>query len=143
MSDSTTADRTFSVLLYSDDRNTRQEMRLALGRRVAADLPEIEIVECATHHAAMKAVETGKPDLVILDGEAVPLGGMGLARQLRDEIVNCPPILLIVARVADAWLATWSRADAVVAYPIDPQRLSQAAADLLRARLGAAADAAS
>ncbi len=137
----TTAQRTSTVLLYSDDRNTRQQMRLALGRRVAADLGEIDIVECATYQAVVKALDAGGVDLVLLDGEAVPLGGMGLARQLKDEITNCPPLLLIVARVADAWLATWSRADAVVAYPIDPQRLPAAAADLLRARAATGAAA--
>lgn len=136
MTDSTTQ-RTARVLLYSDDRTVRQQLRLALGRKVAVDLPDIETVECATHQAAVKALDAGGIDLAILDGEAVPLGGMGLARQLKDEISDCPPLLLVVARVADAWLATWSRADGVVAYPIDPQRLPTAAAELLRSRLGA------
>ena len=126
------------VLLYSDDRTVRAEMRLALGRSVAADLPAVEVVECATYQAVLGALDKGGVDLCILDGEAVPLGGMGLARQLKDEISNVPPILLVVARVADAWLATWSRADAVVAYPIDPERLPRAAADLLRGRAAAA-----
>jgi len=126
------------VLLYSDDRTVRHEMRLALGRSVAADLPPVEVVECATYQAVLGTLDKGAIDLCILDGEAVPLGGMGLARQLKDEVPNVPPILLIVARVADAWLATWSRADAVVAYPIDPERLPRAAADLLRTRAAAA-----
>ena len=38
-----------TILVYSDDRSTRGQVRVALGRRVAADLPEIEVVECATH----------------------------------------------------------------------------------------------
>ena len=140
MSDSS-ADRDLTVLLYSDYRNTRQQMRLALGRRMASDLPEQSIVECATYHAVVKALDAGGVDLVVLDGEAVPLGGMGLARELKDEIAQCPPILLLVARVADAWLASWSRADAVVSYPIDPQRFPAAAAELVRARRGASATA--
>jgi DNA-binding response OmpR family regulator len=70
-------------------------------------------------------------DLVILDGEAVPAGGMGICRQLKDEIYNCPPVILLVGRVDDRWLATWSRAEAVVAHPIDPRALVQAALDLL------------
>ena len=113
-----TADSTAKVLVYSDDRTTRRQVRLALGRRVAGDLPEIDVLECATYQAVLRTLDRGGIDLVILDGEAVPLGGMGLARQLKDEITNCPPLLLIVARLADAWLATWSRADAVVSYPI-------------------------
>lgn len=132
---------TVKVLVYSDDRMVRQQVRLALGRRVAGDLPEVEVLECATYQAVLHALDRGGIDLVVLDGEAVPLGGMGLARQIKDEVANCPPLLLIVARVADAWLATWSRADGVLAYPIDPQRLPQAAADLLRARAAEAAAA--
>ncbi len=125
---------TTRVLVYSDDRSVRQQVRLTLGLRIAADLPDIDVVECATYQAVLRTLDVGGIDLIVLDGEAVPLGGMGLARQIKDEIADAPPILLIVARVADAWLATWSRADAVVAYPIDPQRLPTAAADLLRSR---------
>jgi len=128
-----------TVLLYSDDRTVREQVRLALGSRLAADLPEIEIHEVATQPAVLWAMDAGGIDLVILDGEAVPSGGMGIAHQLKDEIADCPPVLLLVARVADAWLATWSRAEAVSPYPIDPVRLPATAAELLRARLAAKA----
>lgn len=133
MSDQATAPAT--ILVYADDRTVRASVRLALGRRVASDLPEIELVECATYQAVLKALDAGGIDLVIMDGEATPAGGMGLCRQVKDEIANCPPVLLIVARVADAWLATWSRADGVLSHPVDPIRLPQLAADLLRRRL--------
>ena len=129
--------RAVTVQEYSDDRTVRDQVRLALGRRLAADLPEVVVEECATHQAVSKVLDAGGIDLVIADGEATPLGGMGLCRMIKDETPNCPPVLLLVARVADAWLATWSRADAVVAYPIDPIRLPQAAAGLLRTRLAA------
>lgn len=124
-----------TILVYSDDRSVRGQVRLALGRRVAADLPEVDIVECATHQAVTKTLDAGGIDVVIMDGEAAPAGGMGLCHQVKDEIADCPPVLLLVARVADAWLATWSMADAVVAFPIDPVRLPDAVARLLRARL--------
>ncbi len=137
MSDQT---QTANVLLYSDDRTVREQVRLALGSRLAADLPEIEVREVATQPAVLWAMDAGDIDLVILDAEAVPAGGMGLAHQLKDEIPNCPPVLLLVARVADAWLATWSRAEAVSSYPIDPVRLPAAAAELLRSRLAAKAE---
>ncbi len=130
-----------AVLVYSDDRTVRQQIRVALGRRVAADLPEVEIVECATYQAVNKTLDAGGIDLVIMDGEATPHGGMGMCRQVKDEIADCPPVLLLVARVADAWLATWSRADAVVALPVDPVRLPVAAAGLLRTRLSREATA--
>ena len=71
---------TATILLYSDDRLVRQQVRLALGRRVAADVPEIEVVEVATHQAVTKALDAGGYDLVIMDGEATPAGGMGVCR---------------------------------------------------------------
>lgn len=126
---------TAKVLLYSDDRTVREQVRLTLGRKVAPDLPDLDIYEVATQPAVLTAMDAGGIDLVILDAEATPSGGMGLCHQLKNEIADCPPVLLLVARVADAWLATWSRAEAVTSYPVDPVRLPQAAADLLRSRL--------
>jgi DNA-binding response OmpR family regulator len=126
------ADPALTILLYASDRTTRENVRFALGRKVAADLPEVRVLEVATQPAVITAMDRGGIDLAILDGEAVP-GGMGLARQLKDEIHRCPPILLITGRRDDAWLAAWSRADAALPHPIDPVRLPEAAAQLLRA----------
>lgn len=129
---------TAKILLYSDDRTTREQVRLALGVRLAADLPDLEIFDVATQPAVLAAVDAGGLDLLILDGEATPSGGMGLCKQIKDEIPDCPPVLVLIMRVADAWLATWSRADAASLYPIDPVRLPAAVAELLRARLSQA-----
>ena len=136
-----TEQTTARVLLYSDDRTTREQVRLTLGKRLAPDLPELDVYEVATQPVVLQAMDAGGIDLVILDGEAVPSGGMGLCHQLKNEIENCPPVLLLVARAADAWLATWSNADGVAAYPVDPVRLPAAAAELLRARLAQEATA--
>lgn len=121
-----------TILLYASDRLTREDVRLALGRRVARDLPEVRVVEVATQAAVVSAVDAGGVDLAILDGEAVP-GGMGICRQLKDEVFDCPPVLVLTGRRDDAWLATWSRADGVVGHPIDPVRLPEVVAGLLRA----------
>ncbi|WBQ02683.1 Rv3143 family two-component system response regulator [Kribbella sp. CA-293567] len=129
------SERPLKVLVYSDDRTTRESVRLALGKRPATDVPEVEYFECATEPAVIKLMDAGGIDLVILDGEAVPAGGLGIARQLKDEIFQCPPILVLIGRPQDAWLATWSRAEATVAHPIDPIRLAEATADLLRQRV--------
>jgi DNA-binding response OmpR family regulator len=126
------------VVIYSDDSAVRSAIISALGRKIAADLPAHEVIEFATAPALRAFVDrrdvTGKfkADLFILDGEAVPEGGMGVARQLKDEVFNCPPVLLITGRKEDAWLAAWSRAESVVTHPIDPFTLAQSAAALLR-----------
>ncbi|NCV35066.1 MAG: hypothetical protein EBW66_05715 [Actinobacteria bacterium] len=130
-------DETFKILVYSDDATVRESVRKALGSRLSQGLPENEVIEFATADALRLYIDSKKigkksnVDLFILDGEATPEGGMGLARQLKDEIFNCPPTLLIVARAQDAWLAGWSRADGVVTHPIDAFTLSKSVLDLV------------
>ena len=122
------------VLVYSDDANTRGEVVLALGKRPHPDLPAVEYVECATEPAVIATMDAGGVDLAILDGEAVPAGGMGICRQLKDEIYQCPPVLVLTGRAEDGWLATWSRAEAAVLHPIDPIELAETVIRLLRPR---------
>jgi DNA-binding NarL/FixJ family response regulator len=125
------------VLVYSDDVNTRQQVILALGRRPHPDLPELEYVEVATEPVVIANMDAGHIDLVVLDGEAVPAGGLGIAKQLKDEIYDCPPVLVLTGRPQDAWLATWSRAEAAVPHPLDPIQLAETAVALLRSRVPA------
>jgi DNA-binding response OmpR family regulator len=127
---------TMTVLLYSDDVDTRAKVKMAVGRRPAPGLPRVEWLECATEPAVIAAMdEADRVDVAILDGEAAPAGGMGIARQLKDEIYRCPPILVLTGRPQDDWLAAWSRADAAVAHPLDPIVLAEAVAELMRRRL--------
>ena len=132
------------IIVYSDDSSVRSTITAALGKRVADDLPEHQIEEFATAPALRAFVDRKstsgelRADLFILDGEAVPEGGMGVARQLKDEVFNCPPVLLITGRREDAWLAAWSRAEASVIHPIDPFTLANTVADLLRTNSAAA-----
>ena len=128
------AERTLRVMVYSDDRVTRQQIMLSLGRRPSADLPALEYVEVATLPVAIQHADTRTYDLFILDGEATPAGGLGVCRQLKDEIFHCPPILVVVGRPQDAWLATWSRADGVVSHPIDPLAIAEVTTRLLQRR---------
>jgi DNA-binding response OmpR family regulator len=121
------------VLVYSDNAQTREQVRLALGNRVHPELPELSYVDVATAPVVIQQMDKGAVDLAILDGEATPVGGMGIAKQLKDEIDDCPPILVLTGRRDDAWLARWSRAEASVPHPIDPIRLGEAVAGLLRA----------
>jgi DNA-binding response OmpR family regulator len=121
------------VLVYSDDPATRRRITLALGPRPARDLPRIEFVEVATEPVVHRTIGTGVIDLAILDGEAWPAGGMGICRQLKDEQADPPPVLVVIGRADDRWLATWSMADAVVSHPIDPATLTEQALLLLRA----------
>jgi len=121
-----------SVLLYSDDIATRDAVRIAVGRRPARDVEVTLWHECATAAAVIEAVETGEFDLLVLDGEASPVGGLGLCRQLKNEIFRCPPVLVLTGRPQDGWLAAWSQADLAVPHPLDPFAVAGAVAELGR-----------
>lgn len=125
--------RPLSVLVYSSNARTREQVRLALGKRVHPELPELTYTDVATGPMVVALMDRGGFDLVILDGEAAPVGGLGLAKQLKDELDHCPPVLVLTGRPDDAWLANWSRAEAGVPHPIDPIRLGEAVVGLLRA----------
>jgi DNA-binding response OmpR family regulator len=123
------------ILVYSDDASTRGQVMQALGKRIHPDLPELSYVEVATAPMVIRHVDTGEVDVAILDGEATPVGGMGIAKQLKDEVAPCPPILVLTGRADDAWLAHWSRAEAAVPHPIDALQLSRTMLELLRTRV--------
>ena len=127
------------IAIYSDDSSVRLAVKSALGQKLGNDLA-IETIEFATADALRQYVDQPglkgevRVDLFILDGEAVPEGGLGVARQLKDEVFNCPPVIVLIARPADSWLAAWSRAEASLQHPVDPFSLAKTAAELLRAR---------
>jgi DNA-binding response OmpR family regulator len=131
------AARPLQVLVYSDDKQVREQVRLLLGRRPAPELPAIEYLEVATEPAVVRAMDAGGIDLAILDGEAAPAGGMGICRQLKSEVFACPPIAVLIARQQDAWLASWSQADESVLLPLDPLQFPEQMAGLLRRRVAA------
>lgn len=130
MPDSSTALR---ILVYSDNVQTRERVMRALGKRLHPDLPDLTYVEVATGPMVIRQMDRGGIDLAILDGEATPTGGMGIARQLKDELASCPPILVLTGRPDDTWLASWSRAEAAVPHPVDPIVLGRTVLSLLRA----------
>jgi DNA-binding response OmpR family regulator len=124
-----------TVLVYSDDPAIRERVRIAVGRRPDPALDPVDWLEAADGGALVTRVDAGGVDVCILDGEAAPEGGMGLSRQLKDEIADCPAVLLLVMRKDDHWLARWSMADAWVQMPIDPVELTAVLVELLRARI--------
>src|SRR5690606_31255399 len=115
------------------------QVLLALGRRPHPDLPELEYVEVATEPVVWQQLDAGGFALAILDGEAVPAGGMGIAKQMKDELYQAPPALVLTGRPQDNWLAAWSKADAAVAHPIDALALADVVTRLLRSRVPARA----
>jgi DNA-binding response OmpR family regulator len=124
-----------TVLVFSHRPEVREAIITAVGRRPAPDLPRVRYLEAATISEVISAVDAGTVDLAILDGEAQPTGGMGLSRQLKNEIDNCPPIIIAVRRKDDRWLATWSQADAVLVHPLDPLAAAETVAEVMRSNM--------
>lgn len=130
--DATTEPRAIRVLLYSNDRAVRDAVRLGVGDRPADDVVIEQWVEVATPEIAVNEAKSGSFDVLILDGESQPYGGLGISRQLKNEIFQCPPIVVLTGRPVDGWLAAWSLADVSIPRPLDPVRLSDAVVDLAR-----------
>ena len=123
---------TTTVLVFSHRPEVREAIITAIGRRPAPDLGRLHYVEAETVADVLSEVDAGRADLVVLDGEAQPTGGMGVSRQLKNEIAHCPPVVIAVRRRDDRWLATWSQADAVLVHPLDPLAAAETVAEVLR-----------
>ena len=130
------------------DRARDHQHRAALQRRRAgprrrcawpsapARPPDLSVrfVEAASHGEVIRLVDRDDFDLLVLDGEAAPSGGLGIARQLKDEVDDCPPTCVVIARAADRWLAAYARVDATLMHPLDPFTTGSTVAAMLRDR---------
>lgn len=126
-------ERSYTVLLYSDDPQVRERMRLAIGTHPAKDLT-VRFVETATYAETERTIDDEDVDLLVLDGEAAPAGGIGIARQLKDEVPDAPPTIVVIARAADRWLAAYARVEATLVHPLDPVLTGRTVAEMLRQR---------
>jgi DNA-binding response OmpR family regulator len=122
------------ILVFSHRPEIREAIINAVGYRPAPDLGRIDYLETNTIEDVLFVVDNEHVDLAILDGEAQPTGGMGVSRQLKNELTDCPPIVVAVRRRDDRWLATWSQADAVIVHPLDPLAAAETVAEVLRAQ---------
>ncbi len=120
------------VLVYSHRQDVRERIMTAVGRRPAPDVGRVDFLECASVADVLMAIDDRVADVVILDGEAQPTGGIGISRQIHQEALAIPPIVLTVRRAADRWLATWAGADEILVHPLDPVIAAETVATLLR-----------
>jgi ABC-type amino acid transport substrate-binding protein len=77
------------VVVYSHDADVRAQVRLAIGRRPAMDVPEAEIIEVATQPALFRLLDAGGADVMVLDGEAQPIA---LAHELAGLMRERPAV---------------------------------------------------
>ncbi len=121
------------ILLVSGHPTVSEQVRRALLGRDHA-----EIVEVSTPQRALAMLEEGEPfDIVVGDNDTHPAGGIFLARGVRDlgRMGHAvPPVVLLLARSQDVWLANWAQADAWALKPPDPFDLAEAVDALVEHR---------
>ena len=117
------------MLLATDADWIHEEVDAA----IAGD--DIEVLRVRQGVDVLPTVHAGAPDLVVLDLQIGNMGGMASCMDLRlDESVGRlehVPVLMLLDRDADVFLAERCDADGWIVKPIDPFRLRRAAAALL------------
>ncbi len=117
-----------SILLVADDVWVRNDVKAAL-----AD-PATSLTECDDpKSAAALAGETGF-DAVVVDMQVKSMGGMAVTRMLKDAIASgdCrpTPVILLLDRQADVFLAKRAGCEAHLLKPFTSQDLRSTLAEL-------------
>ena len=97
--------------------------------------PGVEVIEVHTGAAVPAAVHDHEPDLLVVDLQMGNMGAMAVCSELHLEqsYGNLPhvPVLMLLDRRADVFLARRSGAEGFIVKPLDPMRIRKAAKALL------------
>jgi DNA-binding response OmpR family regulator len=114
-----------TIVVASDAPSVRADVAAALGE------PDTELIEVNTGFDVAPAVDEHEPDLVVVDMQMGNMGAMAVCMNLRLEASwgNLPevPVLMLLDRRADVFLARRAGAEGWVVKPLDPLRLRRAA----------------
>jgi DNA-binding response OmpR family regulator len=123
-----------TVLVAADGAWIRDQVRTALTG------PDLELIEVNRGQEVRAVVASGHPDLVILDLQIANMGGVAVAIDLHLEAsgdrLPSVPILLLLDREHDRFLAKRAAADAELVKPVDPGTLRRTVKNLLGQRAG-------
>ena len=118
-----------AILIVSDSESVREELRSAL------EDDETEISELGSGEDVRLAVEQDPPDLVITDMQVGNMGGMAICLDLHLEEsggrIPHVPVVILLDRRADVFLARRSAAEGWLVKPLDPIRIRRAAREVL------------
>jgi len=118
-----------AVLIVSDSESVLSELRSAL------EDGETELLELMAGEEVRPAVEEDPPDLVITDLQVGNMGGMAICLDLHLEEsggrIPHVPVVILLDRRADVFLARRSAAEGWLVKPLDPIRIRRAAQAVL------------
>jgi DNA-binding response OmpR family regulator len=120
------------VLLATDAEWIRQEVAAAIVT------PDLELFAVRDGRDVRTTAERLQPDLIISDMQIGSMGGMAVCMDLRLEHsggrIGRLPVLLLLDRVADVFLAQRCDADGWMLKPLDSLRIRRATKALLAGR---------
>ena len=115
-----------TILVASDTPTVRAEVAAVVGQ------PDVAVVEVHTGQAVPAAVHDHEPALLVVDLQMGSMGGMAVCLELRleESYGNLPhvPVLMLLDRRADVFLARRSGAEGFIVKPLDPMRIRRATA---------------
>ena len=118
-----------TILVASDAPSVRAEV-VAIAQR-----PDVTVVEARSGPEVMREVNQSLPDLVVVDLQMGNMGGMAVALELTLEAsydkIGHVPVLMLLDRRPDVFIARRSGAEGWVVKPLDPIRLRRAITSLL------------
>ena len=118
-----------TILVASDAPTVRAEIAATAGN------PGTTIVDARSGPEVMALVAESMPDLVIVDMQMGNMGGMATTLELRLEAsygkLAHVPVLMLLDRRPDVFLARRSGAEGWLVKPLDPVRLRRAVGALL------------
>ncbi len=123
------------VLLVASDQRVRERLRLAL-ERLEVTGEEVDFLEVAEGNSAVAVAEARHPDLAVVEVGVTPYGAFGITRDIKASPETTCPVVVVLERPQDEWLARWSGADALVNRPIDPFALAEVARRLVEEHRG-------
>ena len=116
-----------NILLVDDEPLAREGLRLLLARD-----PDIVVVrEAKNGHEAVEAIQTARPDVVLLDVQMPELDGFGVVRAIGAE--RMPPVVFVTAHDQYAIQAFEINAIDYLLKPVTEERFAKTLARVKRA----------
>ena len=118
-----------TILVASDLATLRREIEAVISG------PDVEVRSVTSGPEVVSFVAEESPDLVIVDMQMGNMGGMAVTLELRlqesYDAIDHIPVLMLLDRRPDVFLARRSGAEGWLVKPLDPLRLRRAVAALL------------